>query len=502
MREPRADVVVVGGGASGAVLARRLAEQSELSVLLIEAGPSDENRREVLELRRWLSLFTNEHVSVPHPIEHQAWGESGVFHSRARILGGCSSHNGAIALQPPDEDFRRWEAEGAIGWGPTANAAAWQRLYERVTVAPTVTRNPLAVAVIEAGAQIGIEEIERFGSGFPSGVGWLPLNVSHGIRQSSSVAYLHPLDALPDNLTVVTDTPAQRVILDRSGHATAVQTSVGTISADQEIVLCGGAFETPKLLMLSGIGDPAQLTRHGIDVRVDLPAIGRHLLDHPETLATWSASRPVPDEGDSFWEVALFIETAYGPMMTHVGTKPVMPPGHDRPPHGLSITPNAANSLGEGTVRLRSADPADLPLIDPGYLRDPDERDLAVLIEGLRLARELARAPALADWLTQELCPGPELTSGDELGDYVRRQLSTVHHPAGTARMGAPTDERSVVDPQLRVIGVAGLRVADASIFPTLPSVNPCMTCMMIGERAAEIIAASLSGAEELSAPA
>jgi choline oxidase len=168
----------------------------------------------------------------------------------------------------------------------------------------------------------------------------------------------------------------------------------------------------------------------------------------------------------------------------------VVPPGFPVPDHGLSITPNAALPRSEGTVRLRSRHPADPPLIDPAYLSCED--DLAVLVEGVALARRVAAAPALASWLGPEVAPGVDCRSEDELERYIRATLSTVHHPAGTARMGDPGNDGTVVDPQLRVRGVDRLRIADASIFPELPSVNPCLTCMMVGERAAEIIAESL----------
>ncbi len=492
MTRLRADVIVVGGGASGAALARRLADRPDVSVILVEAGPTDEGRPEVLELRRWLGLFENPQVSVAYPIAAQAWGESALSHSRARILGGCSSHNGAIAIKPPDEDFRRWVASGADGWSPEDTSAAWRRVLEAVYIAPSETRNPLNESVLEAADQIGLQRIDEFGRGRGSGIGRLPLNARAGMRQSSSVSYLHPLAQLPPNLTVLTDTPVHRIVLDKGGRARGVLTPRGEICADREVVLCAGALETPKLLMLSGIGPTDELRRHGIDLRIELPGVGQHLLDHPETLVTWSTSRPVPDDGDSFWELALFVEDEGGPMMAHIGTRPVVPPDYPLPAYGLSITPNAADSCAVGAVRLASADPNALPIVDPRYLTDTAANDLTVLIGGIQLARRLARTPALAGWLEAEVCPGLAVTSSEQLAEYVRRTLSTVHHPSGTTRMGDPNDLDTVVDPRLRVQGTEGLRVADASIFPTLPSVNPCLTCMMIGERAAQLIASDL----------
>jgi choline oxidase len=485
-----ADVVVVGGGTSGAVLARRLADDPELRVTLVESGPSDEGRDDILFLRRWLSLGADEAISVPYSIEPRPDVTASLVHTRGRVLGGCSSHNAAIALRAPDADLERWAAVAGPGWGPDGTERAWQRMLGTVGVGAAESRNPLAAAVVEAGGQTGLPVIESWERERPHGIGWLPLNARAGRRRSSSVAYLHPLSGLPENLTVLTGTSVERVELDGDGAAVAVITSRGRIEARCEVVLSAGTFETPKLLMLSGIGPADELASHALPVLIDLPGVGTHLLDHPETTLTWRATREVPNEGDQFWEVAVFTDTERGAVMAHVGTKPVVPPGFPLPEHGLSITPNAALPRSEGAVRLRSGRAGDPPLIDPAYLSCED--DLAALVEGAALARRIAAAPALASWLGEEVAPGSNCDSEEELARYVRANLSTVHHPAGTARMGDPGDEATVVDPQLRVRGVQRLRVADASIFPELPSVNPCLTCMMVGERAAEIISESL----------
>jgi choline oxidase len=454
--------------------------------MLVESGPSDEGREDILLLSRWLSLGVDEAISVPYFIEPAPDANSSLVHTRGRVLGGCSSHNAAIALRAPDADLERWAAVAGPGWGPDGTERAWRRVFATVGVGAARSRNPLAAAVVQAAAQTGLPVVDSWGPERPHGVGWLPLNARAGRRRSSSVAYLHPLSGLPANLTVLTGTSVERVELDGDGAAVGVITSRGRIGARHEVVLSAGAFETPKLLMLSGIGAAAELATHGLPVLVDLPGVGAHLLDHPETTLTWSAAREVPDEGDQFWEVALFADTDSGPVMAHVGTKPVVPPGFPLPEQGLSITPNAALPCSQGTVRLRSARPGDPPLIDPAYLSCED--DLAALLEGAALARRVAAAPALAPWLGEEVAPGAGCDTEEKLGRYIRATLSTVHHPAGTARMGDPADETTVVDPQLRVRGVQRLRVADASIFPELPSVNPCLTCMMVGERAAQII--------------
>jgi choline oxidase len=493
-----ADVVVVGGGASGAVVARRLADDAEINVVLVEAGPSDEGREDILRMRDWFALLGDEATSVPYPIDPQPHANSTLVHNRARVLGGCSSHNAGIALRAPDADLERWASVVGAGWGPDATADAWERVFATVAVSPATIRNPLAVAVVQAGVESGLPLIESWGRAVRSGVGWVPLNARGGRRCSSSVAYLHPLAELPGNLTVLTDTPVERVLLGDDGAATGVMTARGPISARHEVVLSAGAFETPKLLMLSGIGPRDELVHHGLPVRVELPAVGAHLVDHPESIVTWEASRDVPDQGDQFWEVVLFAEMRSGLTMVHVGTKPAVPLGYAAPVHGLSMIPNTARPKSEGAVRLRSAKPTDLPRVDPRYLSDPAGEDLAVLVEGIELVRTIAAAPALAAWLGEEVAPGERISSREELERYVRATLATVHHPAGTARMGGPHDESAVVDPQLRVRGVQALRVADASVFPSLTCVNPCLTCMMVGERAAELVGGALREARTL----
>ena len=353
-----ADVVIVGGGTSGAVLARRLADDPERSVILLEAGPSDEGRLDVLTLRDWLELFDSE-VSVPYPVELQPQANSDLLHSRGRILGGCSSHNACIALRAPD----------------------------------------------------------------------------HGVRQSSSAAYLHPLAGVPANLTILTGMPAKCVEIDPHGRAVAVCTEVGPILANREVVLCAGAFETPKLLMLSGVGPARQLRDHGISPLVDLPGVGEHLIDHPESLVTWEAARPVPDEADSWWEVGLFDETSAGLTMAHVGMKPVVLADGVPPAHGLSITPNVPYARSQGSVRLRSADPAIRPLVDPCQLSDRAGDDAAGLVAGVELARELAAQDALAPWLADEVLPGRSVVDDESSATSAlpRARCTTPRVPAGWA---------------------------------------------------------------------
>ena len=488
------DHLVVGGGTAGVVTAVRLAQAlPDARIGLLEAGPTDAGDERVLRARRWMELLGGE-LDYDYAIERSPRGNELIRHSRARVLGGCSSHNSVIAFRAPDRDLDHWVARGAAGWGPADCAPAFARVCSQVHVTETPVRNPVNEAVIAAAEQAGLPRV-RFNDGaFTEGVGWLPLALRDGIRQSSSVAYLHA-PGPPPNLDVVTDTRALRLVLER-GRAAGVDTPGGRVRVAGETILACGAFDSPKLLLLSGIGPQAQLRAAGVDVAVDLPAVGAHLLDHPEGVVNWETRRAVPAETAQLFEVGVFARTEPGArhpdVMLHVGLIPFTVNtalrGYPTAEHGISLTPNVCRARSEGSVRLRSADPRDPPRIDFRYFADPyDER---VMLAGVALAREIAAQPALRGWIARELTPGVAVTAPAALSEYTRSTANTVYHPAGTCRMGAADDPDAVVDPALRVRGVDALRVADASVFPSLTSVNPMLTVMMIGERAAELVTA------------
>ncbi len=491
------DYVIIGGGTAGAVIAARLAEDPSLRVALLEAGPSDEGDRRVLPVRAWMALLGTE-LDYDYRIEPQPRSNSAIRHSRARVLGGCSSHNSCIAFRAPDGDLQRWEAEGAAGWGPEASAPFFQRVFGKVHLEEIPDANPLNRALVEAGTEAGLPRLTFATDGsFGEGVGLFQVNVKEGIRQSSSVAYLHPLNALPPNLHVLTDTTVTRILLDDDNRAVGVESSRGILRAEREVILCAGAFDSPKLLLLSGIGPASHLAEIGIPVRVDLPGVGGHLLDHPEGVVVWESAQPIPDPIVQLWEVGVFARTGIDPdplpdLMCHVGLMPFTwhtePAGYPTATHGFSLTPNVCRARSEGTVRLDSADPAQPPRIDFRYFTDPDKYDERVMVEGVKTARRIAAQPALAGWIVRELAPGPSVQSDAEISAYVRATANTVYHPAGTCKLGDPSDPLAVVDPQLRVRGVAGLRVADASVFPSMTTVNPAITVFMIGERCAALV--------------
>lgn len=486
------DVVVIGGGTSGAVLARRLADAGT-SVALLEAGPSDEGEPAILELRRWPELL-GSHWDYDFATEPQVHVHDGIRHSRGRMLGGCSSHNSAIAFVPPDLDFERWQQAGAVGWGPSEVAPYFERVRERVHLETSESDNALVTAFLEAAIAAGLPRLD-FRRPFAQGAGRFLLNKRGPLRQSSSVAYLHPLATLPNNLRMVTGVRVRRLLFEGT-RALGVETSAGRFLARHEVVLCAGAFGSPQLLLLSGVGPAEQLRALGIPVAHDLPGVGENLQDHPEGVVTWQAVRPVPPETSNLWEAGAFVkvdpDASWPDLMLHFGSEAfdlhTAPLGYASARHAFSLTPNATRARSRGSVRLRSADPDAPPRIDIGFFSDSEGHDLRLLVAGIRRARDLVAQASLAAWAQRELAPGAEVVSDDALADYVRRTANTVYHPAGTCRMGAADDPGAVVDPQLRVRGLDGLRVADASVFPTLPSVNPCLSCMMVGERAAALL--------------
>lgn len=486
------DHIVVGGGTAGAIVAARLAARPGARIALIEAGPSDEGDPAVLELRRWPDLLEGP-LDFDYRIEPQARGNGAIRHARGKVLGGCSSHNSAIAFVPPDRDFAEWVERGAEGWGAAEVKPFFDRVRSTVTLEDIEPVNACGAAFVEAAVQAGYP-MQRFNrEPLRAGVGWFQLNKRGGIRQSSSVAYLHPLAQWGERLTVHTGAMARRVIVEK-GRAVGVETDRGALRCDGEVIVCCGAFDSPRLLWLSGIGPADELRALGIDVVADRPGVGENLIDHPEGVVLFESKQPVPDASANFWEIGLFANTVPGldapDLMFHFGTVPfdmhTAPAGYPTAAQAFSMTPNVTRARSQGRVWLDSADPAKAPRIDFRYFTDPEGHDARVMLAGVKLAREIAKQPALADWVARELAPGADVIDDAALDAYARRTANTVYHPAGTCRMGG--DGMAVVDGMLRVIGVDGLRVADASIFPSMTTVNPCITAMMIGERAAAFV--------------
>ncbi|GAA4659668.1 GMC family oxidoreductase N-terminal domain-containing protein [Streptomyces chumphonensis] len=505
------DYVIVGGGTAGSVIASRLTEDPDVTVALIEGGPSDVDRPEVLTLRRWLGLLGGE-LDYDYPTTIQPRGNSHIRHSRAKVLGGCSSHNTLISFKPLPSDWDEWEEAGASGWNAASMESYFGKLRNNIVPVHEKDRNAIARDWVEAAVTAtGVPRVEGFNAApFHEGAGFFDLayHPEDNKRSSASVAYLHPHLAAGDRpgLDLLLETWAFRLELDGERatgvHVRAADGTESLLRARREVVVCAGAVDTPRLLLHSGLGPAADLAELGIPVVRDLPGVGENLLDHPESVIVWETDGPIPDNSAMDSDAGLFVRRdpeAAGPdLMFHFYQIPFTDNperiGYERPPHGVSMTPNIPKPRSRGRLYLTSADPDVKPALDFRYFTDEDDYDGRTLVDGIRLAREIARTEPFARWLRREVCPGPQVTSDEELSAYARQVAHTVYHPAGTCRMGAEDDALAVVDPQLRVRGLSGLRIADASVFPTMFAVNPMIGVLMVGEKAADLLRAGPSG--------
>lgn len=497
------DYVVVGGGTAGSVIASRLSEDPDVTVAVIEGGPSDVGRDDVLTLRRWMGLLGGD-LDYDYPTTEQPRGNSHIRHSRARVLGGCSSHNTLISFKPLPSDWDEWERAGAEGWGAVPMEAYFARLKNNIVPVDEKDRNAIARDFVDAAqTALGVPRVEGFNEKpFAEGVGFFDLayHPEDNKRSSASVAYLHPvLDERP-NLHIFLEAWAYRLELDGiRAEGVHVRTKDGEellVRARDEVVVCAGAVDSPRLLLHSGIGPRAELEALGIPVVHDLPGVGENLLDHPESVIVWETHGPIPENSAMDSDAGLFVRRdpqQPGPdLMFHFYQIPFTDNperlGYERPAYGVSMTPNIPKPRSRGRLYLTSADPSVKPALDFRYFTDEEDYDARTLVDGLRIAREIAQAEPLAGWLKREVCPGPGIVGDDELSEYARKVAHTVYHPAGTCRMGAADDALAVVDPRLRVRGLSGIRIADASVFPTMPAVNPMIGVLMVGEKAAELI--------------
>lgn len=487
------DYLIVGGGTAGAIVAARLAETGKFRVALFEAGPSDEGNPTILELRNWPLLLSSE-LDYDYQIAENPRGNGKIRYARGKMLGGCSSHNSCIAFIPPDEDMDTWSALGAIGWSAAETRPYFNRLKEKINLETAEPVNECGQALVEAAQQAGFP-LQCFNEDpLREGVGWVQLNKRGKIRDSSSVAYLHPLSQWGERLAIFTETFVNKILLDENKRAIGIETSKGAFYANHEVIICCGAIDSPKLLLLSGIGPANHLHEVGVEVHHDLPGVGENLQDHPEGVINWEASCEIPTITTQLYEIALFAITQPGEtlpdLMFHMGTEvfhiQTALYGYPVAEHGFCMTPNVARARSQGIVRLRSTNPAEPPFIDLRYFTDDEGYDERVLVEGIKIARHIAKQPALQAWIKCELTPGDHIQTDEEISAYVRQTANTVYHPAGTCKMGI--DSMAVVDPTLKVHGIEGLRIADASVFPQITTINPNMTCMMIGERCASFI--------------
>jgi choline dehydrogenase-like flavoprotein len=501
------DVVVIGSGSAGCVIARRLVDAG-VRVCVLEIGGVDDNPAihdpaRVMELQG--SPDDWDYVTVPQP----GCGGRELHLPRGKVLGGSSAINGMIYIRGHRSDYDYWAYLGNHGWGYEDVLPLFKRSEDfdggesayhgsggELHVQSAYEPHPLLADVVAGAQEIGVPFNPDHNGADLDGASFTQLMVKDGRRQSQWVAFLAPVSDAP-NLTVLSETHARRLLFEGDrcvGVEVGRDGDLERLRAEHEVIVCAGTLESPKLLLLSGIGSAEALRPLGIDVVVDLPGVGANLHDHSLVPLIWSSRRPVPPTlpGIQPLHAHLFARSRPGlavpdlqPLFWHI---PLYRPGTSGPADGFTLMSGLIRPAGRGSVTLRSADPDVRPLVDPGFLASA--ADVDAIERGVELCREIAASPAMSEWRGEELFPGPEASSREAVREYIRENLTTYQHVAGTCKMGI--DALAVVDPELRVNGVQGLRVADASVMPAVVSGNTHAATTMIGERAADLVAAGL----------
>ncbi|MEM7653785.1 MAG: choline dehydrogenase [Pseudomonadota bacterium] len=527
-----ADFVIIGSGSAGAAMASRLSEDGKHSVIVLEFGGSDWGP--LIQMPGALSFPMNMprydwgYMSEPEP----HLGGRRLACPRGKVIGGSSSINGMVYVRGNAGDYDHWAESGATGWsyadvlpyflrmenwdsGGHGGDPGWRGSDGPLHVSRGKRNNPLFQAFVDAGKQAGFELTDDYNGEKQEGFGPMEQTVYRGQRWSSANAYLKPALKRP-NLDLV-KCMARRVLIE-NGRAVGVEIARGDkieiVRANREVIVAASSINSPKLLMLSGIGPAAHLAEHGIDVVADRAGVGQNLQDHlelyiqqaciqPITLfkywnlfgkvwvgAQWLFSRTGPGASNQF-ESAAFLRSKpgvrYPDIQYHFLPIAVRYDGQAAAEgHGFQAHVGPMRSLSRGEVTLRSADPLEAPRIQFNYMSY--EEDWADFRHCIRLTREIFRQPAFDPFRGKEIQPGDAVQSDEALNDCIRDHVESAYHPSGTCRMGAQTDPLAVVDPECRVIGVEGLRLADSSIFPRIPNGNLNGPSIMVGEKASDHI--------------
>jgi choline dehydrogenase len=530
------DYVVIGAGSAGCVVANRLSADPARSVLLVEAGGRD--RHPLVQLPMLMGKLMHSRIYNWHyetEPEPELDGRR-IYWPRGKALGGSSTINGMIYVRGNRWDYDRWSQMGLSGWsyeevlpffrkseGHVQRRDGFHGADGPLTVTRARGRNPLFQAFVEAGRQAGYPVNDDFNGAEQEGFGRYDFTIRKGRRCSTAKAFLRPILGRP-NLTVLTHALTRRILLEK-GRAVGVELSVaGTprrVTARREIILSAGAVNSPQILMLSGIGDEAELRRHGIATAQHLPGVGQNLQDHVDVCLVYEVTKPVTLYHDlradrlarAVLQGALLGEGVATTFPYEAGAFLRSRPGLEAPDiqahfmpalektanlhwpnllrrerveekHGITIRVGPVNPESRGRIALRSAEPADPPLIYANYLQA--EFDKRTAIAGVEMMREVMAQPAFADLRGRELAPGPDVRSESQLRGWLKQAGGTTLHPVGSCKMG--NDAMAVVDAELRVHGVAGLRVADASIMPIISSGNTNAPTIMIGEKCADLV--------------
>ncbi|MEP4195057.1 MAG: GMC family oxidoreductase N-terminal domain-containing protein [Aliishimia sp.] len=517
------DFIIIGGGSAGSAIAARLSEDESARVLLLEAGGSD--RHPFFHLPAGFAKMTKGIGSWGWSTTPQKSMQNKVFnYTQAKVIGGGSAINAQIYTRGAAQDYDEWRQMGCEGWSYEEVLPYFKKSEDNDTfegryhgkggplgVSQPTAPMPICDAFIEAAGQLGISKNTDMNAAQQDGAGYYQLTQKNARRSSSAMAFLGQAKGR-SNLTIQMKAQVKRLLVEQ-GRATGVEMTDGTkIIADREVILSSGAIGSPRLLQLSGIGPADHLQSLGIDVVYDQPNVGENLQDHLDLYAICEVTGP--HTYDRFAKLHLsalaglqYILTRKGPVASslfetggfwyadenarspdiqmHLGLGTGIEAGVEVMPNG-GVTLNACHlrPRSRGSVRLQSANPKDMPLIDPNYLSDPYDREMS--IRGLKLVQDILCQSALSKYILAERLPGPDVRTDEDYFNFICVHSKTSHHCAGTCRMGS--DEAAVLDPRLRFNGIEGLRVADASVMPTVNSSNTNAPSIMIGEKAADMI--------------